>query len=55
MIPTNCATCGKPVFLPENPDEEWRDSRTTKYWSFDENGEKRPYCDAACGLKDYKK
>lgn len=53
MIVSKCVVCGKTVLLPENPEEEWRDPTSTKYWSFEEDGSKRPYCDAYCGFKDH--
>lgn len=55
MITSKCVVCGKTVLLPETHEEEWEDPTSTKYWSFEEDGSKRPYCDAYCGFEDHEK
>ena len=55
MIVTQCATCGKTVCVAETEVEQRLDPRSTKYWSYEKDGSKRPYCDAACGSIDYQK
>lgn len=55
MIITQCTVCGKTVFVAESKKEQRNDSRSTHYWSYEDDGSKRPYCDAVCGLVDYQK
>jgi len=55
MISAKCVVCGKTVLLPENREEEWEDPTSTKYWSFEEDGSIRPYCDVYCGFVDHEK
>jgi len=54
MITSVCKNCGKAVFLAENSDEQ-HDPRVTRYWSYEKDGSKRPFCDAACALEDFTK
>lgn len=53
MIVTNCVTCDRMVYVAETPEEQRLDKRSTKYWSYEDDKSKRPYCYAACGLIDH--
>ena len=53
MIVTECHTCNEMVFVAETEEEQRNDPRSTKYWSYEEDKSKRPFCDAACALIDY--
>ena len=55
MIVTYCRACNKTIYVAENPQEQRLDPRSTKYWSYEKDGSKRPYCDAACALVEYQK
>ncbi len=51
MISSNCVVCNKPLFITE--DKEAYHPPCTKYWSYNEDKSKRPYCSCACGLIEY--
>lgn len=54
MKEVNCTNCNKIIFLAESPEEQ-RIPCAVKYWSYDDKGEKMPYCDAACSLEYHTK
>lgn len=47
----NCAVCNKEMVL--HGDDNPTHLPVSKYWSYEENGDKRPYCSCACGLSEY--
>jgi len=51
MIKSQCTTCNNPLYIIE-ASEKFRPP-STKYWSYNEDGSKRPYCSCACGLVEY--
>ncbi len=51
MIKSYCTTCDSTLYIIE-AGEKFRPP-STKYWSYNADGSKRPYCDCACGLIDY--
>jgi len=51
MIKTNCTVCSKTIFVTQ--EGESYHPPCTKYWSYNEDGSKRPYCSCACGLEEY--
>ena len=53
MITTTCHICDKTVYVAETDDEQRNDPRSTKYWSYEDDKSKRPYCAAPCGLIDH--
>ncbi len=46
---TQCVVCGANVIF----DPTCRHPESTRYWSLYKDGDIRPYCSAARGLKDY--
>ncbi len=53
MIKTYCTTCDSTLYIIED-NEKFRPP-STKYWAYNADGSKRPFCDAACGLIEYQK
>ena len=47
----NCAVCNKSIVLVGDPNPTF--VSVSKYWSYEEDGTKRPYCSCACGLSEY--
>jgi len=49
---TNCAVCNKVCLVPETKEDEQHPLKTL-YWSYEDNGNVRPYCGPECSLTDY--
>jgi len=53
MKESECVVCGKKVFVAETRQEQQYDIHATKYWSYEKDSSKRPYCGAVCSLIDF--
>lgn len=51
-ITTTCPSCQRPVRYDPNPGHTYPDD--TRYWKQNTDGTVVPYCNAQCGLDDYK-
>jgi len=52
MRESECVVCGKKLIVAETTQEQKYDVRATKYWSYEKDSRKRPYCSAKCGEID---
>jgi len=53
MIVSNCCACYKTIYVAEDDEEQRHNPKVTKYWSYENDKSKRPYCDGACALVDH--